>query len=139
VHLINCPTCGSAIQRIEGARYDHDEHKLVGEGYVIEFTPTQGAIFSLLWKAYPKRRVVTRDRISDVLYSANPNGGPLTERKVVDVLLHKIRRKLLDQDADVYIHTRYGIGWMLRFRPTGAAIPMPVPAMAKMELEAAAA
>jgi DNA-binding response OmpR family regulator len=146
VHLTNsdntCPTCGQATDRIEGITYDHDTRTLAGDGYRIEFTKKEGIIFSLLWKAHSSRRVITLERIIDALYSHNPSGGPLTERVVIRVLLHHIRRKLLKNGAEVAILTRWNTGYMLRFldKPDEPALPpkpKPLAPLAEEEMEMA--
>lgn len=54
-------------------------------------------------------RVVTRETIEDSLYSFKSELGS----NAVEVLVHRLRRKLQDADAALQIHTLRGVGYLL--------------------------
>lgn len=58
--------------------------------------------------ALVERELVTRDQMMTALYSHRDDAP---EPKIIDVFVHKIRRKL---PPDVVIETRWGEGWSLR-------------------------
>jgi DNA-binding response OmpR family regulator len=117
VHYIaeTCPTCGNETRRIHSATYDHTAHRLTGDGFSFEFTPSEGIIFSLLWRAYPSRRTVTHENIISTLYSDDPSGGPEGARLTVNVIVHNARKRLRDNNANIIIITRWGIGYTMDF------------------------
>lgn len=55
------------------------------------------------------RRIATKDAIHCALYGTDPEGG--ANEKIVDVLVHKLRKKLAAYGIDV--HTEWGVGYRL--------------------------
>lgn len=54
-------------------------------------------------------RVVTKKSIEQRIYSYGDSGSANS----VEVLVHRLRKKLAGKDADIHIHTLKGIGYML--------------------------
>lgn len=55
---------------------------------------------------------VRKQQILDELYSLDPNGG--AEEKIIDVWIHKLRKKFEDKQMDLIIVTHRGTGYELR-------------------------
>jgi hypothetical protein len=77
-----CPTCGHTMQTptpltvLESASLAAQERRII----------------DLLIKAHPRK--ISKDRLTDLLYCYDPDGGPVTADKSVAVLIHRIRRKI---------------------------------------------
>ena len=54
-------------------------------------------------------RVVTREAIEQSLYGFDTTLGS----NAVEVLVHRLRRKLADADASAVVHTLRGVGYLL--------------------------
>jgi DNA-binding response OmpR family regulator len=65
-----------------------------------------------------KRQIASKDAIMTHLYGATPEGGPITGKKAIDVVVHHVRKRLAHHD--VKITTVYGVGFMIR--PEGKKI-----------------
>lgn len=78
--MMECPCCGSSIERpvfpVDGLNH-------------IRLTPKQRAILAAIVESYPKP--VTAELLIEVLYGADPNGGPLTVRNVLAVHISRLR------------------------------------------------
>lgn len=69
-------------------------------------TGSEARIFGALLK----RPAMTKDQIHSVLYALRPDGDG-AEMKIVDVFIHKLRRKL--KPMDVTIETIWGQGYRI--------------------------
>jgi len=58
-------------------------------------------------------RVVTKDAIEERLYNFSESAS----RNSIEVLVHRLRRKLKDAGADLQIHTLRGVGYMFSDKP----------------------
>ena len=55
-------------------------------------------------------RVVSRDAIENALYGFDEPATP----NAIEVLTHRLRKKLIDSGANIEIHTLRGIGYVLQ-------------------------
>ncbi len=58
----------------------------------VHLSPGERRVLDILLRAHP--RPLSQDRIADLLWSFDPNGGPTWARGVVAVHLHRIRQKI---------------------------------------------
>jgi DNA-binding response OmpR family regulator len=70
-----------------------------------------GALELLLRRA---DRVVTKSAIEEAIYAF----GEELASNAIEVLIHRLRKRMQDAHADVHIHTLRGVGYMLTFAPT---------------------
>jgi DNA-binding response OmpR family regulator len=79
---------------------------MVGSAPLI-LSPRETALLELLLRR--QGRVVTREAIEQGLYSFDTILGS----NAVEVLVHRLRRKLADAGADAVVHTLRGVGYLL--------------------------
>jgi DNA-binding response OmpR family regulator len=70
-----------------------------------------GALELLLRRA---DRVVTKSAIEEAIYAF----GEELASNAIEVLIHRLRKRMQEAHADVYIHTLRGVGYMLTLAPT---------------------
>ena len=81
---------------------------LPDRGALPEWLPPLTTMEKRLLTALASGRVMPKDRLHEIMYSDDPNGGPQT--KIVDVFVCKLRRKLSDF---ISIETVWGQGYRL--------------------------
>lgn len=91
-------------------QFDPNSREMRVDGRLVALSRREaGALEYLLRRA---GRVVSRTAMEDALYPA----GEELASNAVDVLIHRLRRRLLDVRADVSIVTMRGVGYMLSVR-----------------------
>lgn len=70
-------------------------------------TPLEAAMLSLMLK----RDEVTKEQLHAVVENARPPGREITEIKIVDVMICKLRKKI--KDFDIEITTMWGVGYYI--------------------------
>jgi DNA-binding response OmpR family regulator len=83
----------------QGFVVDHARYRMLG------FTPSEAIVVALLMR----REYVSRDGVLAVLYGAAPDDLP--EVRIVDVFMHRIRRKL--RLRGLALQTVLRVGWVL--------------------------
>ena len=73
------------------------------------FTPTEARLLRIL----EGRTMVRKEAVLDTLWADDPEGGPLTAQKMVDVVIHKIRRKLREHNLPFRLETVWAHGYRL--------------------------
>lgn len=76
----------------------------------ISFTKAEAVIMSRLLEDWGK--CVRKEVLHDELYALDSEGG--AEPKIVDIWVHKIRKKLREKAFDLLIETHWGTGYELR-------------------------
>ena len=94
--MIQCPCCGQ----------DTDQPSLEALKWV-RLSPSERVIVNALAEAYPAR--MSGEQLAIRLYSGVRNGGPLYARRVIDVHMHSIRKKIA------------AVGWTAGCGPRGSA------------------
>jgi DNA-binding response OmpR family regulator len=80
-------------------------------GRMVSLSVRELALLEILLRR--AERVVTREAIEQSLYSFDAELGS----NALEVLVHRLRRKLQDADATVQIHTLRGVGYLLADQP----------------------
>jgi DNA-binding response OmpR family regulator len=75
-------------------------------------TPREALLANILW--VNQDCVITRSELMDHIY--NQPDPPF--EKALDLLLHRLRKKLTTIGSDVTIDSRHGIGWHLLANPS---------------------
>lgn len=106
---MKCPCCGGETDRpsLESLQW-------------VTMTAFERKILDALVDHYPRR--VHGDQLAARLYSGDPDGGPISGRKTVDVFLHRIRKKISATGWWVG-RSGYGEGIGLRFVGARTAEP----------------
>lgn len=81
--MMQCPCCGSKIDAPELSVESVSD---------IRMTPKQRKIVGKMLETYP--RPVSTDALVDLIYGADPEGGPLTVRNVLAVQICRVRTAL---------------------------------------------
>ena len=76
----------------------------------ISFTKAEAVIMTRLLEDWGK--CVRKEVLHDELYALDSEGG--AEPKIVDIWVHKIRKKLREKALDLLIETHWGTGYELR-------------------------
>jgi DNA-binding response OmpR family regulator len=87
----HCPCCGQPMPE-SALTWNHHEGLLAGRGRAVSFGPVTANIFDVLWRA--KGRAVPAEELVARVYANDIDGGPLTARKAVQVLIFKLREVL---------------------------------------------
>lgn len=90
--------------------FDTNEREVVVSGMPVEFGRREMAGLELLMRRVG--RVVQKSAIEDAIYSF----GEDVASNAIEVLVHRIRRRLHVAGADVHIHTLRGVGYVLSKR-----------------------
>lgn len=77
---------------------------------VLDLTATEFALFEYM--IINRDNVLRKENIIDKLYCNNFDDIPT--RKIVDVLICKIRKKIKNITPDEYVHTRWGLGYCVK-------------------------
>ena len=107
-----CPNCGYDTSKI--TEWDFSEWRITTQyGSVILKSMLQARIFDLLWRKQGTKGL-TRERIKDIIYMNDPNGGPECEqalRKVIN------RIRILVESVGIHVKRGYagGEGYSLIF------------------------
>lgn len=90
---------------------------VVAAGAPVRLTKKEQRVLEVL--ALSGSDVVTKYKVMDELYGGEPDEEP--DPKIIDVYVHRIRRKLKDAGARTEIDTIWGRGFALRVPPAEAA------------------
>lgn len=99
---MKCPCCDSEIDEVPVAALAE-----------IRMPPGQMKVMWELLRAYPK--YVTMDSLIHALYSDDPDGGPLTPRNIMSVMMCRIREQLAPLGWTVSINGK-GRGYPGKYR-----------------------
>jgi DNA-binding response OmpR family regulator len=111
-----CPLCGGIIHDDGRVLVDMDAGLVVVGHNVAQLTRLEFAVFAALWRAKP--RVLGKETLLAV--SADAGRDDEREIKLVDVVVHKIRKKIAP--LDIVIGTAWGEGYRIEQRMR-AAVP----------------
>lgn len=103
----SCPLCGGPLADDRRVLVDFDGGLVVGNGHVAALTKAEFQLFAALWRARP------RTMIKEQLLAATPGGLGVDDReiKLVDVFVHKARKKL--EPLGITIETVWGRGYRI--------------------------
>ena len=113
-----CPHCGeslySRMMRFAGLEFHTAEHltvviRTVPDRQLLDFTSSEATLLAVL--AHAKGRLVTKERLYDAMYWRRAGDGP--DAKVIDVVVCKIRKKLLKYNIPAVVNTMWGRGYQL--------------------------
>ncbi len=76
----------------------------------ISLTKTEAALVDRLMKDWGK--CVRKEVLHDEIYALDPDGG--ADVKIIDVVIHNVRKKLRDKQIPLHIETHWGAGYELR-------------------------
>jgi len=94
--------------------FDTSDREVTVNGVPIEFGRREMDGLELLMRR--AGRVVPKSAIEDAIYSF----GEDLASNAIEVLVHRIRRRLQDAGADMHIHTLRGVGYVLSDKAAGA-------------------
>jgi DNA-binding response OmpR family regulator len=97
---------GAAHHSCGNLRYDRVSETFHIDGALLEFSPREHALMKALI-ARPGH-AVPKDRLAHMIFSANEN----VQSDAIDVIVHRVRRKLQDSNAEIM--TLRGLGYLLR-------------------------
>ncbi|TCP88953.1 transcriptional regulator [Rhizobium sp. PP-CC-2G-626] len=110
-HSVSCPCCGqNLVSSLPAA----------GLKNVRFYGSTQTLVLHALAEAYP--RGMTKEQLFDVIYSENPDGGPLYGPNIIAIHIGKLRPKI-EQLGWTIPHNAVGAGnfGSYRLAPIGGA------------------
>jgi len=114
-----CPHCGeklySQMTTFAGLEFHTAEHLTVvirtsPDRQMLHFTSSEATLLAVL--AHAKGRLVTKERLYDSMYWRQAGDGP--DAKVIDVVVCKIRKKLLKYQLPMTLQTMWGRGYQLQ-------------------------
>ncbi|MEQ3671596.1 response regulator transcription factor [Pseudophaeobacter sp.] len=88
--------------------YETTDRTVAIDGVVARFSKRELALLELFLRR--PDRVVSKDVIENALYGFNEATTP----NAIDVLTHRLRKKLIEKGASIEIHNLRGIGYVLR-------------------------
>jgi DNA-binding response OmpR family regulator len=94
--------------------FDTSDREVTVNGMAVEFGRREMDGLELLMRR--AGRVVPKSAIEDAIYSF----GEDLASNAIEVLVHRIRRRLQDAGADMHIHTLRGVGYVLSDKSAGA-------------------
>jgi DNA-binding response OmpR family regulator len=94
--------------------FDTSDREVTVNGVLVEFGRREMDGLELLMRR--AGRVVPKSAIEDAIYSF----GEDLASNAIEVLVHRIRRRLQDAGADMHIHTLRGVGYVLSDKAAGA-------------------
>ena len=94
--------------------FDTSDREVTVNGVAVEFGRREMDGLELLMRR--TGRVVPKSAIEDAIYSF----GEDLASNAIEVLVHRIRRRLQDAGADMHIHTLRGVGYVLSDKSSGA-------------------
>jgi DNA-binding response OmpR family regulator len=103
-----CPLCGGEVASSETIRILPDQLMVASGDLSVALTPVEMDVLLALASAFPRK--VDRGFIFDAVYWRRA-GGEEPEDRIVDVYIHKLRRKM--RTMPVQIDNQYGAGWSL--------------------------
>jgi DNA-binding response OmpR family regulator len=89
-------------------KYETAERLVVINEVVIRFSKRELALLELFLRR--AERVVSKDAIENALYGFDEAATP----NAIEVLTHRLRKKLIDKGANIEIHNLRGIGYVLQ-------------------------
>ena len=107
--MSTCPICGEPIPVNRRVILTRANLLAVIDGKVVKLTRQEFDLFEILWHKSPQG--ATYDYIRANLWPP-PLDEPLTSKKVIEVTLHNIRRKLVSTAA--YVETTWGVSLSLK-------------------------
>lgn len=110
-----CPACGQTVPEIDGILLDKSVCTVHYNGRDLRLTPKEFSVFEAL--VYARGRPVSKNFIMDWLYGME---GDDPVWRIVEVYIHKIRKKALVAKIDLIIETIWGRGY--RIKKVGAYI-----------------
>ncbi|HUZ64025.1 MAG TPA: response regulator transcription factor [Acetobacteraceae bacterium] len=87
--------------------FDTVTRDVLAAGSPLRLSPRETALLEMLLRR--PGRVIPREAIEQSLYSFDEPLGS----NAIEVLVHRLRRKLLDSGVDVQVHTLRGVGYLL--------------------------
>jgi DNA-binding response OmpR family regulator len=94
--------------------FDTSDREVIVNGVPVEFGRREMEGLELLMRRIG--RVVPKSAIEDAIYSF----GEDLASNAIEVLVHRIRRRLQDAGADMHIHTLRGVGYVLSDKSASA-------------------
>lgn len=76
----------------------------------LSLTKTEATVFARLMEDWGT--CVRKEVLHEELYALEPDGG--ADPKIIDVMAHKLRKKLREKGFDLLIETHWGVGYELR-------------------------
>ncbi|GAB7193601.1 response regulator transcription factor [Kineococcus sp. NUM-3379] len=98
--------------RFHDLELDEDSHEVRRAGRVVELSPTEFKLLRYLMTN--PNRVLSKAQILDHVWDYDFNG----EAQIVESYISYLRRKLDTEGLDPLIHTRRGVGYVLRLPPS---------------------
>ena len=89
-------------------KYETADRSVVIDEVVTQFSKRELALLELFLRK--TERVVSKDAIENALYGFDETATP----NAIEVLTHRLRKKLIDKGASIEIHNLRGIGYVLR-------------------------
>jgi len=89
-------------------KYETAERSVVINEVLTRFSKRELALLELFLRR--AERVVSKDAIENALYGFDEAATP----NAIEVLTHRLRKKLIDKGASVEIHNLRGIGYVLQ-------------------------
>ena len=89
-------------------KYETTERSVVINEALTRFSKRELALLELFLRR--AERVVSKDAIENALYGFDEAATP----NAIEVLTHRLRKKLIDKGASVEIHNLRGIGYVLQ-------------------------
>ncbi len=113
--LLRRPGAALGVKLTAGnVSFDTSDREVTVNGVAIEFGRREMDGLELLMRR--AGRVVPKSAIEDAIYSF----GEDLASNAIEVLVHRIRRRLQDAGADMHIHTLRGVGYVLTDKAAGA-------------------
>ena len=103
-----------ALLRCGSLSFDHESRTFTLAGELLQLTPRENA--ALLTLLHRSGTPVGKSQLSSKVFPHDSNAGP----DAIELVLHRLRRKLAD--SDVHIVTIRGLGYMLRDMPHASQI-----------------
>lgn len=113
-----CPHCGEALyskmMKFSGLEFHTAENLTIvvrtePTREILKFTISEATLFAVL--AHAKGRIVSKERLYDGMYWRRAGDGP--DSKIIDVVVCKIRKKLIQYQLPFVIQTWWGRGYQL--------------------------
>jgi DNA-binding response OmpR family regulator len=110
--LLRRPGQALAVTLSQGnVSFDPNTREVVIDGVPADFSRRECSVLELMMRR--SGRVVQKSAIEEAVYSF----GEESVSNAIEVLIHRLRRRLRDANANVFIHTLRGLGYVLSNAP----------------------